>query len=564
MNVNMNSLNNKLKKLSIALSSFGHREESKKVIGLYDYAFTKHAASKKKILIKKFGLDESIAEKLDKDFGGKSVWILNKILESAVSSASCLLADGGWSTPVTTTTREEMILLINERGPRWLYLNFGLQEIRDWITIGLNGDMSSVKDLKWNKLIEKAAEWHEQLEGGVEAINYIESNPIVLDFRDKDGIGFYWADLESRRSKEEEERMGHCGIGSPGENLYSLREYKKASGQNFTFNKSHLTFSIDTNSGNLSQAKAKKNSKPSSSLHNYIIPLLHLKRQRWLGPGDKKKLSFEYLIKTTISDYKPETDFKVSDLSDEDLEKLFEKRKDLAEKDLIAKLKLFQRGWFDSESFKNKFVTEVEVCDAQYFDCGHYKIKETISEEEDFPIWEIPLDNAKYYLDYVDSENQQYILNFINKDKGPTPEGALHTWSDVSEDLNDKYHDIAIDIIRTAEQLYTWKYWEYLREQIKSAAEEYGEFMSLENGFVKIKIKMRDYLSELVESIDQVSEQPLDAPWHTDSDLIWADLFNNVLLEEVGPVKIDIDRDWVPHIEEKEFNELLKEYVYND
>ena len=98
-----------------------------------------------------------------------------------------------------------------------------LQSIMDWIRVGLNGNVKPYKDSSLNELLSLSKEWHDSLEIGQGDINYKETNPTILDFTDENGNGFYWADLNTKNSSEECNRMGHCGRSSYGY-LYSLRQ----------------------------------------------------------------------------------------------------------------------------------------------------------------------------------------------------------------------------------------------------------------------------------------------------------------------------------------------------
>jgi hypothetical protein len=57
----------------------------------------------------------------------------------------------------------------------------------DWIRVGLNGNLGNNKNLSYLELKDKAKEWHDSLEIGDAAINYVEKNDILLDYRDENG-----------------------------------------------------------------------------------------------------------------------------------------------------------------------------------------------------------------------------------------------------------------------------------------------------------------------------------------------------------------------------------------
>jgi hypothetical protein len=119
-----------------------------------------------------------------------------------------------------------------------------ITEIMDWVRVGLDGNLGEFKNLNLKELSLQAKKWHDSLEMGQAKINYEEKNPIIMDFRNKKGEGFYWVNLQTNNSPEECERMGHCGRTGSNNVLYSLREVKKLPNGKYTINKSHLTASI--------------------------------------------------------------------------------------------------------------------------------------------------------------------------------------------------------------------------------------------------------------------------------------------------------------------------------
>jgi hypothetical protein len=187
-----------------------------------------------------------------------------------------------------------------------------IPKIMDWITVTLKGNWKPFENDTFDELVQKSKE----------LTNYIEKNPVILDFRDKEGNGFYWAYLEGNTSKEECDRMGHCGRSDKGQ-LYSLRSSKYYHG--ILENKSHLTAAIGN--GLLYQLKGVKNSKPKEGYHKYILPLFYDKRY-----GD-------YLIKGIGSEYETGADFKIDDLSDNMKTELKNKRPDLFGGDVNNEMK---------------------------------------------------------------------------------------------------------------------------------------------------------------------------------------------------------------------------------
>jgi len=186
--------------------------------------------------------------------------------------------------------------------------------IIDWIRVGLNGNIQTIKNVDFDTLVEMQETWHKSLKVKEYDFEYDEKNKVILDFRDNDGIGYYWVDLGTSRCTEEAERMGHCGRSGKG-SLYSLRVNElKPSGK--VTNKSVATAAIK--SGVVYQLKGRFNKKVESIYHEYIVKLLELKNQ----DGD-------YFIKSFGSEYQSGEDFRLTDLDFKKYADTIRKRIDL-------------------------------------------------------------------------------------------------------------------------------------------------------------------------------------------------------------------------------------------
>ena len=301
--------------------------------------------SKKEILMDKLGLKKELAEVFDEVGKKLSVWLANKFLKYYYELGMSMAEPNVPKKDILDWARHQ---INQDHGAS--NMRMFLSSIMDYIVVGLNRDKSSLEDLPMFKIkqgepniYDKSKEWHEQLNVGSGKFNYIEKNPIIIDFRDENGNGYYWADLETNNSKEECERMGHCGRSSSG-SLYSLRSYKLTPDGKYKVNNSHLTASIG-NDGIMYQLKGPKNSKPKGEYHQYILPLFNLEDEN----GD-------YLIQGFGKEYASQQDFKLEDLPIETLKELYEIRPDI----------------FKSRGLKNKMAElgiEIEVEPLEsYFD----------------------------------------------------------------------------------------------------------------------------------------------------------------------------------------------------
>jgi len=243
----------------------------KKILNLlkeYNDNFGLLNESKKEILMDKLGLKEDIAQIFDEICGKLSIWMANKYLKYFYEDNKTMSEPGVLHKDILDWAKHRFnsIPISNFRRV--------LPGIMDYIRVGLNGNKSSLDDLSIVQIASLSSQWHDSLNIGDGSINYIENAPILIDFRNENGEGYYWADLNVKNSPEECERMGHCGRSSSG-NLYSLRSFNQLPGGKFKVNKSHLTASI-SNDGIIYQLKGPKNSKPKEEYHKFILPLFDL------------------------------------------------------------------------------------------------------------------------------------------------------------------------------------------------------------------------------------------------------------------------------------------------
>jgi hypothetical protein len=269
-------------------------------------------ASKLDILINKIGLNPDIAKIFEDMCGSLSVWVVNKYIDYFFKIFSEKGSEVNKEKLLTLSKNHINNISIKE-------LNYDLTLIMDYINVELNGNKTPLENLSISDIKEISLEWGTKL--GSDLINYVETNDIILDFREN-GVGYYWVSLNTKNSPEECKRMGHCGTSKNGY-LYSLRSYTKLLGGKYTKNKSHLTASIDED-GTLYQLKGSKNSKPKSEYHKYIVPLF---------------LINNFINKIGV-EYDDKNDFKLTDLNDKDFIYLYEKRPELFyNRNLIEHLK---------------------------------------------------------------------------------------------------------------------------------------------------------------------------------------------------------------------------------
>jgi len=509
-------------------------------------------ASKLKILTDKVGFSEPIAKIFDELCGSLAVWMANKLYKHYVQRTKSYNPEGNM-TP--QEIKEFTIREINKiHTPTLTRI---IIPIMDYIRVGLNGNKSSLEDDKWSEIYEKQKQWHDSLGVGEGGINYIENAPILIDFRNEDGEGYYWADLNVKKSDEECQRMGHCGRSSYGY-LYSLRSDKKLPGGKFKINKSHVTASIGTD-GILYQMKGPRNEKPKEEFHKYIQPLFYL-----LGGGGEED---DYLIRGFGTEYAAQQDFKLTDLPDQTIKELYRNRPELFNTRGLQR-KLGEMGIVDVPPLQTTFTLEIDPKDVGDYLSGDYVYRtygskqtqnikrvyfyEAIMSDDVWDMWDNWDADWKSALDYyVDSGNEkkieQMIRNWVEK------EGI-----EIDEDLSLKqmieeydFDEIKSAISSAVNDAERDSYVEYLRDTIKDALNELGNVFEFTYDKIKIQIDLKDF---------NFNEDELDEYYENCFDNDPACVFRELVSEgNIDLPKPSFDERWTPDIDKNTFNEYLRD-----
>jgi hypothetical protein len=500
-------------------------------------------ASKKDILINKLGFNEYNAEYLERVCGPLSVIIANKIID---------IYRGGYSD-------KDIMNHLNNFGVDRLYRT-EITSIMDWIRIGLNGNLSEYKNLTFEGLKEKSIEWHDSLKISQGEVNYVENNPIVVDFRKEDGTGFYWADLETNESDEECNRMGHCGRTGKGNNLFSLRETIKLQGGKYTLNRSHLTASI-SDEGILYQLKGPKNSKPKDEFHQYIVPLFFM-----IGGGGEEH---DYYINGFGSEYASNLDFKLSDLPEESIKVLYRDRPELFSGYGMQKL-LIKMGIIENK-ISSVFELELDTDEIGEYVNGDYVIstrkwvddngnKRTSSNylfksimEDPWDLWDnydVDWESSLQY--HVNDKNEAKIRDILSKNtEEDTSEYSI-------EDLIEEFDDgeIVSAISSATSDGERDSYGNMLRDTLKSCLEEYGKVTEFGYEGVKVTIDLDNFTDNVdEEDLNDFFEKCEGEPSCVFYDIMFGSGYGGY----VDKPKFSVDDRWYPDINETYFNESLSE-----
>lgn len=452
-------------------------------------------ASAKDVLVNKIGLTDKAADFFIERCNKLTIIIVNKIIKYNLKIMN--IED--------TPTKADIL-----KATHWVNINYRtfseeLVSIMDWIRVGLNGNLGTHKNDDYQTLVRESKKWHDELEVGSGIYNYEENEDnIVIDFRDKDGMGFYWVDLMSSRCTDEQKRMGHCA-STGGDTLYSLRETRRINDK-FTINKSHLTAAMEEKDDGfiILQLKGQKNSKPAEKYHQYIAKLLISPTVNIVGFG---------------SEYDSASDFKLADLND-DLFKLVMKHNQKLF-GTIALYSAYKKGLIDKapQVVFDIFIKPDEMY--EYINSDKYDSRRRLKSGaiENINFIENFLENG---LDYFDSNQDWEDFTYYTSSKldNKIEEYLMNNFKDEINDLNelngdDEYFqdlklenkikeldvDELINVIRDSmDRAYESAYYGVVHNSIKEALDEYGEVLKLNYDGALIRVNLLHFQDDIDSS----------------------------------------------------------------
>lgn len=530
-------------------------QEIKKIKEIINSSILIKESSKVKILTDKIGFTEDFAKDLDNICGTFSVILGNKIIEWVTTA----LKKPDSSPPEKLT----VVKYLNDVGLTRPWKE-NLQEIIDFVRVGLNGNFSSLKNDSIDEMRKKAKKWHDSLGGGTAKINYVETHPILLDFRDKNGLGFYWANLETNDSREECERMGHCGRTASGNIIYSLREVIKIPGSKYSINKSHLSASI-SKSGTLFQLKGPANSKPKEIYQKFITPLFYA-----LNDTEDEN---DFLIQDFGTEYASDRDFKLQDLPNDTLIDLYKNRPELFESRRLQRL-LNKLGVIDIPKINFNIKIEIDPSRIDEYVIGGWIVSrprknkegktvgrtvdvfETILSGDIWDIYDGYNDNNRWsdILDYSIDKNTEKII--WEKVKILSEKNDIEITDDM--DLEDSIKsvddnwDIRNALTSSMSDAERDSYYKHLYETLKDALSEYGKITKMDDTGVDIEVNVEPFLNQISDAWqDDVLERCDD-----DMSCVFAELLYDGTIDKP---KFDIDDRWTPDIDDDYFNSMVKD-----
>jgi hypothetical protein len=498
-------------------------------------------ASKKDILVQKLGLNERNADFISKICGPLSVFIANKIIDIIHVQFSKERGD-------QPTSKQDTIDYLNQ-GYTIQTSRSHIVSIMDWVRVGLNGNVKPYQNLTFNELVAESKKWHDELQVGDSTIDYKEEHIVFKDFRNENGYGYYWVDLETKDCDEESKRMGHCGRSAG--NLYSLRLTSPIENTKFSKNKSLITASVNDN-GVLLQMKGPHNKKPSEELHPYIVPFI-LSRVVWdMG-----------------SEYESSEDFQLTDLDDEKIKYVYEYKPDLF-KGRKGKRALRKIGLISDRSTESMiFDLQIDPAYISRYVDGDWtirKYKDANGRQREIGMFETLLSGDYWDLFdngggewssalqyYVDEENTQIMWDLIKGFTNPDEiEGK--SLNELIEEFDNNY-EIRHALGNALSSAESDSYYIYYKRKLQNALEEYGIVTKLNDEGATIEIDLQKVIENHGLGEDDVDE------FFERCDDKYECVFDEIMGDYYEKPEFSIDDRWTPDVNESYFNEILNDYL---
>ena len=251
-------------------------------------------ADKRQAIKNAFGLSDDWANEFHEMSDKLSVWIADNTIKKLLQSGEA--ADG---------QRETLIDAMNTSGPRgyrpWQTLKTNFEYILHWIR-SPRREQINVRDLTYAEAYGNAQEWHDNLQTRSQE-NFEENGDVFIDYRNSNGVGYYWVHLHKNYCPEEADRMGHCARSNSGQ-LISFRRINE-------FGEGSSLLTVDYRPGGiLGDFHRHGNKKPTARFHKQIMDFL---------------INTTYPVSALVSTgvHKYDENFKMSDLTDSQRREVF-------------------------------------------------------------------------------------------------------------------------------------------------------------------------------------------------------------------------------------------------
>ena len=369
--------------------------------------------NKKQVLMDRLNLSDSLADWFINITEKYSIWFANDFIKSVLSS----LGENERVEPLKKAVLQQMSNNIPSGAVLKLINRTKAQKegeyrfISDWLNgrgsgLAIEQDKINFKDLDFDEALMRATEWHNNLAR-------LSREDIVIEDKDGDVVitfhdGYYWINLGQNYCEKEGQAMGHCGRGEG--NLFSLRR----EGRPF------LTADV-LSDGTVRQLRGRANTKPKKEYHSYIIKFILSSFVQ----------SFDYW------DYKKEENFKLSDLTEEQLENVIEKKPNLIdEEDVFSTLPI------------NKILEMIKKGDLSIDINAYLELKKRLTPEQLKSFYEENTISFECLIPHIQFKNYKF-LNDLLGDKF-TEKGIILQYDDWTDEyLIDLFNRDEQDSVKT-------------------------------------------------------------------------------------------------------------------
>jgi len=259
-------------------------------------------ADKRQAIKNAFGFNDDWANEFHNVSDKLSIWIVDTFVKDYIRHLLMTDIDLNGKDP-----KEYTVELFNATSPNtnptWDRLYKPKYEyIMHWIRAPRREQLN-IRAMSLEDAYSQAQEWHDTLEARKQS-NYQETGDVFIDYRNADGVGYYWVHLGKGYCDDERERMGHCGRSNTGK-LISFRRINE-----FGEGESYLT--VDYRPGGiLGDFHRHGNKKPTTRFHKQIVDFLI-----------NTRYPVTQLTQQGVHRY--EDNFHLADLSPEDLRKVYQ------------------------------------------------------------------------------------------------------------------------------------------------------------------------------------------------------------------------------------------------
>ena len=220
-------------------------------------------ADKRQAIKNTFGLGDEWADEFHRLSDKLSVWIADTFVKEMIERY-------GNQAPAGDDKKEYIVSILNNSftpvSSLWTNNYKSKYEyILHWIRAPRREPLN-IRELNLDQAYALAQEWHDNLQISKES-NFKEDGDVFIDYRNADGVGYYWVHLHKNYCSSEADRMGHCARSNRGE-LISFRKIN-----DFGEGESYLT--VDYRPGGIvGDFHRHGNNKPTARFHKQIVDFL--------------------------------------------------------------------------------------------------------------------------------------------------------------------------------------------------------------------------------------------------------------------------------------------------